>query len=115
MISATTDAVRYITRFSDGVHEGIADASVAKGGTDSGFRAFDFLEAALATCVAMTAQMYADQRSIPLERAIVRVTTDRSLPDELVFRYEIELQGDLTTDQREKLLRAASACPVRRG
>jgi putative redox protein len=114
MISATTDPVRYVTRFSDGVHTGIADAPVVKGGTDSGFRPFDLLEAALATCVAMTVRMYADQRAIPLECATVRVTTDRTRPDELVFRYEVELEGDLTAEQREKVLRAASACPVRR-
>ena len=113
MISATTDPVRYVTRFSDGVHEGIADASIAKGGTDAGFRPSDLLEAALATCVAMTVRMYADQRSIPLENVVVRVATDR-LPNELVFRYEIVLEGDLTVEHREKLLRAASACPVHR-
>jgi putative redox protein len=72
------------------------------------------MEAALATCVAMTVRMYADQRSIPLDGVTVRVTTDRSNPQEVVFRYEVDLRGGFTEEEREKLLRAASACPVRR-
>jgi putative redox protein len=42
------------------------------------------------------------------------VSLDRTHPDEVVFRYEVELDGELTDEQRNKLFQAASACPVRK-
>jgi putative redox protein len=114
MIGTRSEAVRYQTRFSDGEHEGAADTTADKGGRHSGFRPHDLLEAALATCVNMTVRMYADSHGIPLRGVTTRVTLDRTNPEEAVFRYEVGLDGELTEDQKNRLLRAASACPVRR-
>jgi putative redox protein len=66
MISSTSDSPRYRTRFSDGTHEGIADTTADKGGNNGAFRPHGLLEAALATCVNMAVQMYADAHAIPL-------------------------------------------------
>jgi putative redox protein len=114
MIHCTSEPSRYQTRFSDGAHHGISDTTADKGGSHSGFRPHDLLEAALATCVNMTVRMYADSHAIPLRTVATTVNLDRSHPDEVVFRYEVELDGDLTPEQRDKLSNAASACPVRR-
>jgi putative redox protein len=112
MIRAQSQPTPYRTWFSDGEHQGISDTTADKGGQHSGFRPHDLLEAALATCVGMTVRMYADHHGIPLRGVTANVTLDRG-PDEVVFRYEIELDGDLTAEQRDRLLRAAGACPVR--
>jgi len=48
------------------------------------------------------------------DKATTSVSLDRTRPDEVVFQYEIELDGDLKAEQRDSLLRAAGACPVRR-
>jgi len=114
MIRATSELTRYQTSFSDGEHEGLSDATADKGGEHSGFRPHDLLEAALATCVNMTVRMYADNHGIPLGGVTASVSLDRTRPDEVVFRYEVGLDGDLTAEQRDSLLRAASACPIRR-
>ncbi len=114
MIVSTSKAPPYKTMFSDGVHEAISDTTLDKGGGNSGFRPHDLLEAALASCVNMTVRMYADSRSMALAGVKTKVNLDRSDPQAAVFRYEIELDGDLTESDREKLLRAAAACPVRR-
>jgi len=113
MISAASQQARYQTLFSDGVHVGFADASADKGGQHDGFRPHALLEAALATCVSMTVRMYADAHAISLGSVTAKVTLDRSQPDEIVFRYEVDVEGDLTPAQRDKLLHAAHACPVR--
>lgn len=114
MIVSTSEAPPYKTIFSDGVHQGISDTTPDKGGGNAGFRPHDLLEAALATCVNMTVRMYADSRSIALAGVRTKVNLDRSDPQAAVFRYEVELDGDLTESDRENLLRAAAACPVRR-
>ncbi len=114
MIRATSDSARYSTRFSDGTYEGVADTTADKGGGGSGFRPHSLLEAALATCVNMTVRMYADNHNIPLAEVTTRVSLDRSVPDQTMFRYEVEFDGDLTPQQVEKLLETANACPVRR-
>lgn len=114
MIVSSSNAPPYKTVFSDGVHEAISDTSTDKGGRNSGFSPHDLLEAALATCVNMTVRMYADKRSMALADVRTKVSLDRSDPQAAVFRYEVELHGDLTELERENLLRAAAACPVRR-
>lgn len=114
MICATSELTPYQTRFTDGEHQGISDTTADKGGQHSGFRPHDLLEAALATCVNMTVRMYADNHAIPLRSVTTKVSIDRSLPDETVFRYEVDLDGELTPVQKGKLLHAANACPIRR-
>lgn len=113
MIRATSDLARYVTRFSDGKHEGISDVTTDKGGAHSGFRPHDLLEAALASCVNMAVRMYADHHAIPLKGVTTKVSLERSHPEEVVFRYEVALEGELTPEQKSKLIHAAGACPVR--
>jgi putative redox protein len=114
MIASMTEFPRYRTRFSDGMHDGIADVTVGKGGEFGGFRPHDLLEAALATCVNITVRMYADNHNMPLVGVTTRVELDRSQPEQAKFRYTVELVGDLGAEEREKLFEAANACPVRR-
>jgi len=114
MMIATSESPNYRTRFSDGTHDGVADTTADKGGDASGFRPHNLLEAALATCVNMTVRMYADNHNIPLSRVVTKVELDRSKPDEAMFQYELEFEGDLTREHVDKLIKAASACPVRR-
>lgn len=39
-----------------------------------------------------------------------RVKLDRSVSDETTFHYEVELDGDLTAEQKHELALAANAC-----
>jgi len=114
MVTGTSESTPYRTRFSDGTHEGVADTSAEKGGSNAGFRPPDLLEAALATCLNIATRVYADNHGIPLAGMTTKVELDRSHPEETVFRYEVEFHGDLTEEQRQKLTLAAKACTVRR-
>jgi putative redox protein len=113
VIYATSDSVRYRTRFSDGVHEAVADTTVDKGGQHQGFRPHDLLEAALACCVNMSVRIYADNHGIPLRAVTTKTDLDRSRPSEVTFCYKLVLDGELTLQQKERLLEAAKACPIR--
>jgi putative redox protein len=58
--------------------------------------------------------MYADKHQIPLSEAKVSVSLNRDNPEQTVFEYGVELQGDLTAAQRQKLMELAALCPVKR-
>jgi len=55
----------------------------------------------------------AKKKGIALRHVDVRVSQSRTMEGHL-FRRSIQLQGDLTDDQRQELLRSAERCPVSR-
>jgi putative redox protein len=73
----------------------------------------------------MTLRMYADRKDWPLESVTVRLQhgkvyaedcNDCETEDGKIDRIEreIEIEGDLSDEQREKLLEIADKCPVHR-
>ncbi len=113
MIITRNESAAYAVTFSDGMHTALADATVADGGHEAGFKPFALLEASLATCTAMTIRMYADRHGWALPGLAVRAMYDQSQPDTPILRYDIDLgANDLAPDIRERLLRVAKACPV---
>jgi len=114
MIEAVSEQPPFRTGFSNGTERATSDTTADKGGAGAGFRPHELLEAALATCVNMMVRAYADNHGIPLDGVTTTVEVDRSHPDETVFRYDIRFDGALSDEQKERLNRAAHACPVRR-
>ena len=113
MIRCKSGKVDYEVVFSDGQHETIADATREKGGNESGFRPYDLLEAALATCLNMSVRMNAKKLNIPLTQVTTLVTLDRSSPKETIFKYSVELDEGISPQQRIQLLAETSTCAVR--
>ena len=108
-----------------GRHKLIADEPASGGGTDAGPTPYDFLSAALAGCTSMTLHFLARRDSIPLEGVEISVTNDRMYAKDCAdctnhsgyihrFDVQIRLRGNLTEEQRKKLLDAANRCPVRK-
>ncbi|WP_341704502.1 OsmC family protein [Ferrovibrio sp.] len=93
-----------------------ADEAESLGGRDTGPDPYAFLMSGLGCCTAMTMRMYADQKGIPLRRSSVTVRhskqpgTDGKPRDR--FERLITLEGELSAEQREKLLAIANKCPV---
>ncbi len=114
MIRSHSLGVPHRVVFSNGEHAADADLPAAKGGAGSGFGPHDLLEAALATCMTITVEMYAAKHGIPLESAAAQVRLDRNDPDAVALIYSLTFEGPLSEDQRESLRVAASKCPVRR-
>lgn len=114
MIHAKTDGESYRTRFGNGQHECFADTTPDKGGQNAGFRPHDLLEAALACCVTMTAQMFAKKNKIPLRAVHTTVRLNRESANETMFEVQAEFDGDLTSEQIQRLRTAIQNCPVRK-
>lgn len=91
----------------------IADEPVDKGGGDKGFSPKELLAAALAACTSATLRMYADQKKWPLEEVKIEVDLERNESDDkTVINRKIEFIGNLSVDQRKRLLAVAGACPI---
>ena len=115
----------YQTEIIANGHRLLADEPIAVGGADTGPPPYDYLVAALGACTGMTLRMYADRHEWPLESAVVRLkhqkihATDcqecetRSGKIDTIER-EIELEGPLDQEQRQRLLEIADRCPVHR-
>ena len=114
MIVSVSTKTPYATIFSDGKREAACDTTLDKGGSGSGFSPLGLLEAAFACCLNITLRRYADQHQIPLSEAKVSVSLNRDNPEQTVFEYGVELQGDLTAAQRQKLMEQAASCTVKK-
>ncbi|KHK00983.1 OsmC family protein [Desulfovibrio sp. TomC] len=100
--------------FDNGTFRGVCDATPDKGGAGQGFRPHELLEAALGSCLVMIMTKYASAHGMALDQAGVTVTLDRSDPETAAYACAVTLEGDLSEEERGKILRAARACPVRR-
>lgn len=112
-----------------GDHILLADEPQSVGGLDTGPTPYQYLNAALGACTAMTMRLYAERKSIPMERVAVRVGHDRIHVDDCeecaandgntqgmvdLIEREIEIFGTVDDDQRAKLMEIADRCPVHR-
>jgi putative redox protein len=97
----------------DGQHRLITDEPRRIGGDGSGPAPHELLPAALAACVSTTLVMYARTKGWELGEVVVEVDYDhRSIPRR--FEIAIQLGGDLSDPQLERLERVARACAVGR-
>lgn len=123
-VTTRIDRSRYRTTVEARSHTVTFDEPSDLGGTDAGPTPYEALLAALGACTAMTLRMYADRKRWPLEGVEVRLRTSNSHEPDCeaceesevgphVIEREIELEGDLTAEQRERLLQIADRCPVK--
>ena len=104
-------------------HHTLADEPAAYGGTNKGMTPYGFLAGGLGACTSMTIRMYARRKGWNLTHVSVDVSHDKVHAQDAAgsgevridtFRREIRLQGDLSEDQRRRLLEIADKCPVHR-
>ena len=106
-----------------GPHRLTADEPRDAGGTDAGPNPYGLLTAALGACTTITLRMYADRKQWPLKGVTVRLTHDKIYAKDCEecenkegkvdnFERVLELEGDLTPEQRQRLLEIADKCPV---
>ncbi len=110
---------------TSGRHRMLADEPVAAGGLDSGPGPYDLVLAGLGACTSMTMRMYADRKSLPLDRVTVTLKhskihaqdcaeceTREGMLDQ--FDRTISIEGALDAEQRQRLMEIADKCPVHR-
>jgi len=116
--------VRAIARREDGSlrhevevgrHRLTADEPKKNGGSDAGPNPQELLAASLASCTAVTVEMYADRKGWDIGDVVVDVDYEpaqRGSPTR--FRMSVRLAKELPEEQREKLMQIAAKCPVHR-
>jgi uncharacterized OsmC-like protein/pimeloyl-ACP methyl ester carboxylesterase len=108
-----------------GPHRLLADEPVSAGGEDSGPGPYDFLLASLGACTSMTMRLYADRKSLPLERVTVTLQHQKIHAEDCAecetrtgmldqIDRVIAMEGALDAEQRQKLMEIADKCPVHR-
>jgi putative redox protein len=106
-------------------HHWLADEPESVGGNNTGPDPYEHLLAALGTCTAMTLRLYATRKKIPLDHVVVELKHGNDYlkdcegceeePRQIdVLEREITLQGQLSQDERARLLEIANRCPVHR-
>ncbi len=126
VIVQETGEGKYVQDVFVGRHALKADEPTsAPGGLDIGLSPYDFLLAGLGACTSMTLRMYADLKGISLTKTTVRLRHSKKhvedcegcegTPQQIdLIERNIMLEGALTPENRESLLKIANKCPVHR-
>jgi putative redox protein len=105
----------YAHGLAAGNHTLIADEPEDKGGTDTGPTPAQLLALSLASCTAITLEMYADRKRWDVGDLEVEVDYEFG-EGEVPTRYDVvlKLPEDLSDEQAERLRVIAGKCPVHR-
>ena len=123
-VTARTRAGSYRTEIAAAGHTVVADEPATDGGANGGPSPYELLLSAIGSCTAMTMRMYATRKQWPLEEVTVRLRNGRRYAEDCAncekqavgiqrIERQIEMKGDLTDEQRQRLLFIADRCPVK--
>jgi len=118
-------AAGFAQEITAGSHRLFSDEPKDQGGENAGASPYELLAAALGACTSMTIGMYARRKHWPLASVVVRLRHSKIHADDCAdcesqeamldrIDRDIELTGNLSEEQRAKLLEIADKCPVHR-
>ena len=125
VVVAESGGGKYRQHVLAGRHRGLADEPASAGGDDAGPSPYELLLSALGACTSMTLRMYADMKKLPLRHVSVELRHEKihaeacqecETKDGKIDRIEriVTLEGDLSPEQRQRMLEIANKCPVHR-
>lgn len=92
-------------------HKQYVDEPLEYNSADLGPSPFEYVCAGLGGCTTITLRMYAGRKDWPLDH--VSCLVSHEIRDgQHVFTRQITMTGDLTVDQRARLIEIAGKCPV---
>lgn len=116
---------KFTTEVSNGRHTILADEPESFGGNDLGPSPYELLNAALGACTDLTLKLYAERKGWPLEEVYTYLTYSKKHIQDCEegsgnqgkidhIQKTIEIVGELSAEQKSKLVEIASKCPVHR-
>lgn len=121
--ASLNDEDKFTTHLKLGDHTAIADEPTSFGGNNFGPTPYEYISAGLASCTAMTIQMYAKRKKWKIENITVHIdySKDHAVDCEAcedksakidTFTRKIKFDGNLSAEQKKRLLEIADKCPV---
>jgi putative redox protein len=113
-VTATIHQEQYQTLLDTPSGIFIADEHIEVGGTQKGMNPHELLLGSLASCTAITLRMYANRKEWPLEsvQVNVNIAVEADATKGTIIERTIQLNGNLSTEQKERLLYIANRCPI---
>ena len=110
----SSDAPFKVNLTDDDGHAWVADEPFEAGGANVGPNPKQLLLSSLGACTAMTLRMYAARKQWPLTEVQVALSfnPDGKPASGNDIRRHIVLSGNLSDEQRNRLLEIANACPI---
>jgi putative redox protein len=107
-----------LTTLSNGRHVWNADVDKTLGSNDVAPDPHDLLDSALAACTALTMELYLRRQGWPVTSLQIKIDHVETRGSDGRAHYqlqrEITVTGDLTDEQRARLLEIAGKCPIHR-
>ncbi len=117
-VSGSTAGIPYTVKLADDLaHHWLADEPASLGGANRGPTPHHLLLSSLGACTAITLSMYAGHKGWALHGVDVELQFNpqgRPAQGGNEIRRRVGLRGELTPEQRERLLEIAKACPIHR-
>jgi uncharacterized OsmC-like protein len=98
---------------SNGKCEIPIEAAGYKGGQPTGFNPVELLEAAIASDMTATIQLYAETEGYPFKGVTVSVSLDDTSLTNAVFKYSVKLDEELDDRTTKLLMQSVFSCRVR--
>jgi uncharacterized OsmC-like protein/alpha/beta superfamily hydrolase len=114
---------KFTQHVSTSSHYWLADEPLAVGGKNSGPDPYEHLLAGLGACTSMTMRMYAERKQLSVKNIKVELTHTRNYQEDCqqceqeqsgieAITRNITIEGELSEQQRTRLLEIADKCPV---
>jgi putative redox protein len=92
----------------------IVDTTSDKGGSGSGIRPYELLEAALASCMNISLRIQAEKEGIKLEKVETAVSVNRNIDGKTIFEYECTILDKLDEQTIKRIKSILQNCLVRK-
>ncbi len=112
MLICTSRVENYLCDAIVDGHTISSDSATDKGGMNSAMRPHQLLEAAYACCLNMTIRMFCDKHNITHDGVCVKVILQR-FPTKNLLKYSIDFDGNLSQEDKFRIIKAVDCCPVR--
>ena len=109
--TATIGKETYQTELVARKHVIIADEPESNGGKDLGPQPGDFIRMGLASCTAITLRMFANRKNMDVQQVRVSVSNG-STTDKTIYQTDIQITGNISEEERTRLIQIAKKCPV---